>query len=213
MLFNRGLMLVGSPVTFNTVRQAVVGTPAASDAEPQYATAADGVVEVPLSIDNTRFEPQLLRIPADKPVRLIVDRQEENACSAQIAIPQLGILQNLTPNGITVVELPAAKSGSYTLTCGMGMMSGTLAVGAVPAAGGSPLPLMLGAVLVFASLGWWASRRRAVGAPAPAPHHPVPEHGVATTSRLTSTEAAIGAAAVLLATVAGLFLGGVFGAR
>lgn len=213
VLLNRGLMLVGSPVTFNTLRQAVVGTPGANEAEPQYATAADGVVEVPLSIINTRFEPQVLRIPADKPVRLIVDRQEENACSAQIAIPQLGILQNLTPNGTTVVELPAASAGSYTLTCGMGMMSGTLAVGGVPASGGSPLPLMLGAVLLVGSLGWWASRRRSAAAPAPALHHPAPEHAVATSSRLTSTEAAIGAAAVLLATVAGLFLGGVFGAR
>jgi plastocyanin domain-containing protein len=68
-------------------------------------------------------------IPADKPVRLIVDRREANACSAQLAVPQLGVLATLKDNGTTVVELPAAKAGSYTLTCGMGMMAGTLTVG------------------------------------------------------------------------------------
>ncbi|MBA4370833.1 MAG: hypothetical protein C0418_04565 [Coriobacteriaceae bacterium] len=215
VLLNRGLMLVGSPVTFNTVKQAFIGVPAGTEGgtEPQYATAADGVVEVPLAIVDTRFAPQTLRIPADKPVRLIVDRQEENACSAQIAVPQLGILQNLTPNGTTVVELPAAKAGAYTLTCGMGMMSGTLAVGAVPASGGSPLPWMLGAVVLFAALGRWASRRRGAQAPEPALHRPAPGPAVAATSRLTSNEAAIGAAAVFLAGLAGLFLGGVIGAR
>jgi hypothetical protein len=39
----------------------------------------------------------------------------------------------LAPNTTTAVLLPAMKSGTYNLTCGMGMMSGTLV--AVPAEG------------------------------------------------------------------------------
>jgi len=133
---NRGLTLAGSPVNFNAVRTAVLGGPQSTGTGTE---AADGVVEVPLVIENTQFVPQQVQIPADKPVRLIVDRREANACSDQIALPQLGILQDLTPNGTTVVEIPATKAGNYTLTCGMGMMSGSLAVGA-PAGAGSGLP-------------------------------------------------------------------------
>lgn len=133
---NRGLTLVGSPVNFNTVRQAVVGTPAAT-APTEYETDADGYVVVPLAIQNTQFVPDSLQLPADKPVRLVVDRQEDNACSDQIAIPQLGVLEELTPFGTTTVELPPAAAGSYTLTCGMGMMSGQILAGAAGAAAAS----------------------------------------------------------------------------
>ncbi len=140
---NRAAMRLGSPVTFNTVKEAVLGTPAAPVATAaSYKTAADGVAEVPLTIENTQFGPSTLQIPADKPVRLIVNRKEDNACSSQLSVPQLGITVNLKPNGVTAVDLPATKAGQYTLTCGMGMMSGRLAVGGgAPASASAPSPL------------------------------------------------------------------------
>jgi sulfite exporter TauE/SafE len=130
VMLDRGAMLVGSPVTSASIRQAFAGAsaPAVSN-DAAYRTASDGVVEARLVIENVKFVPATLSIPADKPVRLIVDRREANACSAQLAVPQLGVLATLNDNGTTVVELPAAKAGSYTLTCGMGMMAGTLTVG------------------------------------------------------------------------------------
>ena len=150
---NRAAMRLGSPVTFNTVKQAVLGTPAGSVAvSDNYKTGADGVVEIPLTIENVKFSPANLSIPADKPVRLIVDRKEDNACSAQLSLPQLGVNANLTPNGITTIDLPATKAGQYTLTCGMGMMSGQLTVGSGPAVAGAPSP-MPWLILTLASVG------------------------------------------------------------
>ncbi len=123
VFLNRGAVLLGSPVSFNTVAAAFQGTPAGAT---QATTSADGVAEVKLAIKNTQYVPSTVTIPAGVPVRLVVDRQENNACSDQIAIPQLGVLQNLAPNATTVVQIPATKAGTYNLTCGMGMMSGTL---------------------------------------------------------------------------------------
>jgi len=142
MYLNRAAMRLGSPVTLNTAKQAILGTPSGGSAvAASFAPGADGVVEVPLAIKNTQFLPGTLQVPADKPVRLVVDRQEDNACSAQLSIPQLGVTVDLKPNGVTTVDLPATKAGQYTLTCGMGMMAGQLAVGgAAPAGGESPLP-------------------------------------------------------------------------
>ncbi|TLM66251.1 MAG: cupredoxin domain-containing protein, partial [Actinobacteria bacterium] len=190
VMLNRGLMLVGSPVTAQSVVASVMGRSAAPAAQPQFTEAADGVAEVPLVIENTRFVPQTVSVPSDRPVRLIVDRREANACSDQIAIPQLGVLQNLAPNGVTTVDLPAAKSGSYTLTCGMGMMSGTLAVGTdAPAqSGGTVGTLLLLAALAAgaAGLAALASRKRrgtsAVHTPergAAAPAHATASSGTA----------------------------------
>ncbi|MDO8879196.1 MAG: sulfite exporter TauE/SafE family protein [Coriobacteriia bacterium] len=145
---NRGAMLLGSPVTLQTARTAVFGGQTTAGGPAIVGT--DGVAEVPLTIANVRFVPSVIDIPADVPVRLIVDRQEANACSDQLAIPHLGVLVDLAPNATTVVELPPATAGSYTLTCGMGMMSGQLRVGAV--ADGSPNDTD-GIVLVLALAG------------------------------------------------------------
>ncbi len=120
---NRGAVLLGSPVTLQAARDAVFGGEASAGT---YTLAADGYAEVPIVIENTRFVPATLDLPADTPVRLIVERRESNPCSDQLAVPQLGVLADLADNGTTTVELPAAPAGSYTLTCGMGMMSGRL---------------------------------------------------------------------------------------
>jgi hypothetical protein len=141
VFINRALMLTGAPVNFNTVKMAVLGGPTVDTS--QFTEGEDGVVEVPLVIENVKFVPQTLAIPADKPVRLIVDRREANACSDELALPQLGIQVPLAPNAITTVDIPATAAGNYTLTCQMGMMAGQLSVGGGAARGSSPVPWLL----------------------------------------------------------------------
>lgn len=134
---NRGAVLLGSSVSIQAARNALFGG-SADAPRSAYARSADGTVEVPLVIDGTRFVPSTLRVPAGVPVRLVVDRRESNPCSDRLVLPALGVSKDLVPNGTTVVDLPVAKAGSYTLTCGMGMMSGTLV--AEGATGPAPRP-------------------------------------------------------------------------
>jgi sulfite exporter TauE/SafE len=124
VLFDRGLMLVGSPVTFDSARRAITGAGSAQTVRGWRVQG--GVATFDLVIADTHFVPDTVTLPSGRPGRIIVDRREAVACSDQLAIPQLGVLADLTPNGITVVEVPARPAGSYTLTCGMGMMAGTL---------------------------------------------------------------------------------------
>jgi sulfite exporter TauE/SafE len=161
VILNRGLMVVGSPVTFDTVRTAMVGSPVVSATDVQFKKGADGVVEVPMTIENATFVPQVVAIPADTPVRLIVDRKEANPCSVQLAIPQVGVLVNLADNAVTAVDIPATKAGTYTLTCGMGMLPGSLVVGgAGGGGGGSSTWLALLGTLSAAGGGFAAFRLR-----------------------------------------------------
>jgi sulfite exporter TauE/SafE len=160
VILNRGLMVVGSPVTFDTVRTAVVGSPVVSATSVSFKKAADGVVEIPMTIENATFVPQTVAIPADTPVRLIVDRKEANACSVQLAIPQIGVLVNLADNAVTAVDIPATKAGTYTLTCGMGMIPGSLVVGGAAGGGGSSTWLALLGTLSAAGGGFAAFRLR-----------------------------------------------------
>jgi sulfite exporter TauE/SafE len=207
VILNRGLMLVGSPVSFDSVRTAVVGTSVAST-PTQYATGADGVIEVPLVIENTRFVPQTVTVPADTPFRLVVDRREANACSAQIAIPDAGVLADLKDNAVTVVSVPPLKAGTHTLTCGMGMMSGSIVVGAAAAAaGGAGIPMLLAlglAALAVAVYGIYHHRRRVAAHPH-APHAPD-----GTLWGFTPIELIIGTTIILAAVIIGLMSGGFF---
>ena len=182
IILNRGLMVVGSPVTFDTVRVAVLGGPTVAPGAAQYKTAADGVIEVPLTIKDTKFVPQTVSVPADKPFRLVVDRKDvANACSSQLAVPQAGVLANLADNAVTKVDVPAIKSGTYTLTCGMGMMTGSLVVGAVPgSSGGSPLavPALLAALFGAAYFAYrWQMKNKGEQAPTAPKGAPVAPRG------------------------------------
>lgn len=195
---NRAAMRLGSPVTFNTVTAAVLGTaPTASSASTaNYTTGADGVVEVPLTIERGKFSPAAVQIPSDKPVRLVVDRKEANACSDQLSVPQLGVLVNLTANGVTNVDIPASKAGVYTLTCGMGMMAGQLSVGtAVASAGGqSPFIWLLFTVACAGGALWLARGVKPVPAstPAPASAHTRASNKVSSGQHKSSTAKASG---------------------
>ncbi|MCL4554780.1 MAG: sulfite exporter TauE/SafE family protein [Actinobacteria bacterium] len=209
---NRGAMLLGSPVTFQSVTQSILQGPAQGPVGG-FTAGPDGVVEVPLTIANVRFEPSSVVIPDGQPVRLIVDRRETNACSDQLAIPQMNILVDLEPNATTVVDLPAVAAGTYTLTCGMGMMAGSIVAG-VPAAASGVSPLLLALFVVVAiAFGFVVHRQRSQGAMsrsvdgnerkgASSPMEPARYLG------FTLTEVAVVAGLLLLAILAGQVLGG-----
>ncbi|MDO8963119.1 MAG: sulfite exporter TauE/SafE family protein [Coriobacteriia bacterium] len=126
VILDRGLVAVGSPVSLTALRSAVIErtTPGAGS-----TTGADGVAEVRIAIVNTVCVPDVVYIPADREVRLIVDRREAAPCSDQLAIPALGVLADLAPDAVTTVTVPPAPAGEYALTCGMAMMSGRIIAG------------------------------------------------------------------------------------
>ncbi len=207
VILNRGLMLVGSPVTFDSVRAAVVGT-SASPPQTQYATGGDGVIEVPLVIENTRYVPQTVTVPADTPFRLVVDRREADACSAQISVPDAGVLADLKDNAVTTVDVPPMSAGTHTLTCGMGMMSGSIVVGASSASiGGAGIPMLLAlglAVLALAGYGVYHHRKRI------AAHPNAARSSDGTLWGFTPIEFIVGTTIILAAVVIGLLSGGFF---
>lgn len=213
---NRGAMLVGSPLTLKSIQAAVVGTPATADVS-SYTTGDDGIVEIPLVIENVRFVPDTLSLPADQPVRLIVDRREANACSDQLAVPQMGVLVDLAPNAVTEVLLPAAPQGAYTLTCGMGMMYGQLQVGGASAAGGNSwlVPLVVVGGLGAAGAYYVQHGKRRASAPAnPKKGTRAAASAAPATSGgllgLSPVETILASGAVGLAVILGLAFGGFF---
>ena len=197
---NRGLTRLGSPLTASTVRQSLFGSSgAALAAAPAFATAPDGVKEVQLVIANVQFSPSTLRVPVDDPFRLVVDRREADACSDQLSIPELGLLVDLAPNDVTIIDVPSTDNGTFTLTCGMGMMSGQVVAGAAT----SPRPaspFAWAGLALVGVVGWHGLARRQAGTR-------TPRRALWGLPRAT---ALFFAGAFVFAVLAGLSLGGVF---
>jgi len=207
VFINRAAMLVGSPITFNSIKSAMVGG-GTSTTSAEYTTAADGVVEVPLVIKDTQYVPNAVSIPADQPVRLVVDRQEDLACSNQLVLPQLGISVPLADNAVTVVDIPPTKAGVYGMTCGMGMMSGTLVVGTGGSTGipGSPI-LWLTVTLAATAGAIFVIRRREQAVPAKGSRKKAPAKLIL---GFTPIQIVLLVGGIAVAAIVGLSLGGFF---
>ena len=155
VMLDRGSMLIGSPVTYQSAKAFFFGAPAAEYPD-EWRVGDDGIVEVTLKIENIRFDPMTLVVPDDQPVRILVDRQEDDVCSDELAVPGLGILEPLTPFETTVIELPSTAGGTFSMTCQMGMMAGAFQVGKPPiVAAGEARP----AVAIVGLFGVWAYAR------------------------------------------------------
>ena len=89
--------------------------------------AGGGVQEVTISVRGG-YDPATVRVKAGAPVRLVFDRQETSSCSEEVVIPDLGVRRFLAPFEKTSVEFPAGPVGTHAMSCGMGMLHGTIVV-------------------------------------------------------------------------------------
>ncbi|HEY5474430.1 MAG TPA: sulfite exporter TauE/SafE family protein, partial [Candidatus Limnocylindrales bacterium] len=152
VFLNRAALLTGFPVNSTSIKAAVLGGQQPST-PPAFTTSPDGVAEVPLKIVNVQYVPQSVSIPAGRPVRLVVDRQESYSCSDRLVIKQLGVDVPLAPNAVTKVDLLAVAAGTYAMTCGMGMMSGQIVAGNGGGGSGGLSPMLWLLVALLAAGG------------------------------------------------------------
>lgn len=93
---------------------------------PAAAAVADAGRQQVLVTVKGGYEPALIRVRTDKPVRFVFDRQETSGCSEEIVFPDFGIRKFLPAFQKTIVDIPAPQAGSYEFTCGMSMLRGKM---------------------------------------------------------------------------------------
>jgi len=88
----------------------------------------DGDVQViNLGIANYNYDPDVITVEANKPVKIIGNMQQLQGCLRAFSIPQLGISKVFRAND-NVIEFTPTEKGRYGFTCSMGMGRGTLIV-------------------------------------------------------------------------------------
>src|ERR1700704_3633492 len=90
-------------------------------------TTSAGIQEIQIPVAGG-YPPQVVRVKAGRPVRLVFDRREANPCSEEIVIPDFGIRRFLPEGERTAVEFTPPAPGTHEFSCGMGMLHGKVLV-------------------------------------------------------------------------------------
>jgi Cu+-exporting ATPase len=91
------------------------------------ATVTNGTQIVGVTVRGG-YSPGVVRVAPGVPVRLVVNRQEDSACSERLLVPDLGVDVVLPAFARTTVQLPAMDEDTHEFTCGMGMLHGRILV-------------------------------------------------------------------------------------
>ena len=90
------------------------------------AKVVNGVQEIDVTV-GAEFEPAMIAVRKDLPVRLRFKRDDQPSCGDEVVFPSLGLRKKLPPNQLTVMDLPP-QSATLQFACGMDMMKGKLVV-------------------------------------------------------------------------------------
>jgi plastocyanin domain-containing protein len=90
-------------------------------------SSSSGVQEVAITVKGG-YSPDVIEVERGKPVQLSFYRDEENSCSEELLMPDFSVRRDLPAFKTTLVELLPKEAGTFTFTCGMGMLRGSLVV-------------------------------------------------------------------------------------
>jgi len=106
--------------------------------KPQAVAAlADGGFQEVYVRVRGGYDPDVIVLSSDRPVRLHFNRQETASCSEMLLFPDLDISRRLPTDETVTIELAPLAPGEYDFACQMGMLKGKLVVSDE---GSAPLP-------------------------------------------------------------------------
>lgn len=118
-------------VPFFSLLLLLTGLAACGGASPEEDASGDpGEVQVVnITVDSTGYHPDTVTLKAGVPARLVFNRKTESFCAWQVQIPAFDVPPTDLPlNEDHAVAFTPTESGTYTFTCGMGMLKGTVLV-------------------------------------------------------------------------------------
>ena len=89
------------------------------------APGGSGAARVTITVDGG-YSPNVVRVKAGAPVRLVFDRRDTSSCSEEVVLPDFGVRKFLPTGEQTVIEVTPPSAGRYEFTCGMSMLRGAL---------------------------------------------------------------------------------------
>jgi Cu+-exporting ATPase len=93
----------------------------------ERAALRGGVQEIDITVKGG-YSPDIIRVTAGTPVRLVFDRQDNSGCTERVVFPDFNIGRSLAAFAKTPVEFTPHDAGEYGWACGMNMLHGKVIV-------------------------------------------------------------------------------------
>ncbi len=123
---NGALVVLDSPITWQKLYYAFVGD---NIEDKQLAgSVVDGVQIFDVRVTSSGYEPRIISVNKDQPVRLNLNTKETYNCALAFRIPSLNIAKNLKPNSTETVSFTPKVAGRTYFSCSMGMYIGVIDV-------------------------------------------------------------------------------------
>ena len=90
------------------------------------ARQSDGAIAIAVTAKG--FEPAVVRVPAGKPVTLVVTRKTERTCVTEIVIAEENVKRDLPLGQPVEISFTPTRAGEIRYACGMDMLSGRVIV-------------------------------------------------------------------------------------
>ncbi len=92
---------------------------------PAESSESPAAQRISIGFGPAGYDPATVRASAGRPIELTVD--QGSGCAAGFLLPELDIFADNTA-GPATVQLEPLEPGTYTFTCGMQMLRGSLIV-------------------------------------------------------------------------------------
>lgn len=121
IMLNRGLNLVGSPISYEIIKSKFF------NGDSENSTIINGVQEINMDVSASGYSPASFALKKGVPVKWNVNVKKLTGCNRELVAREYGIDENLEL-GMNVIEFTPDKEGTFTFTCGMGMLRGSFIV-------------------------------------------------------------------------------------
>ena len=123
IMLNRGLALAGNPYSYDSIKAEIIGVNGISG----DVNVVGGAQEINMNVDASGYSPNSFVLKKGIPVKWNINVKQLTSCNSELVANNYGIDLRLK-QGLNTVEFTPDKTGTFTFTCGMGMLRGSFIV-------------------------------------------------------------------------------------
>lgn len=124
IMLNRGLNLMGSSYSYDSIKEKITNN---NLEESGNVLIKGNIQEVSMNIDASGYHPNTFVLKKGIPVKWNVNVEILTGCNKELVSREYGINSDLK-KGLNVFEFTPDKTGTFSFTCGMGMLRGSFVV-------------------------------------------------------------------------------------
>ncbi len=126
IMLNRGLTMIGSPYNYESLKTKIIGGDSIAVGTSPVAIT-NGVQEVNMDVSGSGYSPNSFVLKKGVPVKWNINVKQLTGCNSELIANNFNIDINLK-QGLNTAEFTPDKVGTFSFSCGMGMLKGSFIV-------------------------------------------------------------------------------------